>query len=82
MATVQLPSPEHAPEEVRRLMQVTQERFQVDFPVLMGAALGGVPEVIPAYLEVGKWIYGPGRLSRACKEMIATCVSALNACHY
>lgn len=82
MSTVHLPHPDEAPEPVRRFMQATQERFRVEFPVAMGAALAAVPEVIPAYQELAKWVYAPGKLSRARKELIATCVAAMNACHY
>ena len=82
MATVRLPHPDDAPEEVRQFILASQERFHTSFPPVMSCVLAGVPELMPAYQDMSKWVYGPGKVSRARKEMIATCVAAMNACHY
>lgn len=82
MATVELPHPDDAPEEVRQLILNTQKRYRVDFLPNMARALAGHADLTAAYQAVPKWVFAPGRLSHAQKEMIATAVSAVNACHY
>lgn len=82
MSTVKLPDPHTAPEPVRRFIEGAKERFRFDSPNNMGRVLAAIPDLLPAYLDLGKWYFGPGRLSRAQRELVGTCVSAVNACHY
>ena len=48
MATVRLPHPDDAPEEVRQFILASQERFHTSFPPVMSCVLAGVPELMPA----------------------------------
>ena len=81
-ASVRLPPVEGLAEEIQRYLEETRARFGLDFDPTMGRVISAIPEIWRGEAHASRVAYAPGLLSRAEKELIATCVSAMNACAY
>ena len=81
-ASIRLPPIEGLNDDLRQYMERTRERFGLDFDPTMARVLTTIPEIWRGEAHASKIAWSPGRLDVAAKEMIATCVSAMNACDY
>jgi hypothetical protein len=72
---------ELAPED-QRFCEATKAWFRIDFVPKMSRVLLTVPEFGRPYGRSSRRAMTEGALSRAQKELIATMVSAINACEY
>ncbi len=63
-------------------MEATKSWFKIDFVPKMGRVLLTIPEFGRPYGRSSLRAMTDGALTRAQKELIATMVSAINACEY
>ena len=81
-ASIQLPPVETQSAEMQEFLRLVRDRFGIDFDSTMGRVISIIPEVFRGESTASKVAWAPGQLDTAGKEMIATCVSAMNACDY
>ncbi len=81
-ASVALPPLEELSAEIQTYLDRTRERFSLDFDPTMGRVISAIPEIWRGEAHASRVAYGPGLFDIASKEMIAACVSAMNACDY
>lgn len=72
---------ELAPED-QRFCEATRQWFGIDFVPKMSRVLLTLPEFGRPYGRASRRAMTDGALTRAQKELIATTVSAINACEY
>jgi hypothetical protein len=82
METVRIPGHEELAPEDQRFCEASKEWFRIDFVPKMSRVLLTVPEFGRAYGRASRRAMADGALSRGQKEMIASVVSAVNACAY
>ena len=82
MAGVRFPSPAELGPQLLEALAHSQEKYQApEWPRIV-RAMARCPHVFEAHQRAFRWPFGPGELSRPTKELLAACVSAVNACHY
>ncbi len=72
---------ELAPED-QKFCDATKAWFKIDFVPKMSRVLLTIPDVGRPYGRASRRAMTDGALTRAHKELIATMVSAINACEY
>ena len=82
MATVRIPELDELPEDARRRVELMKQWFHIEFAPKMTRALAFVPEFQAHHGFCSKRAMSDGALTRGQKEIIATAVSAVNACDY
>ncbi len=81
-ASIELPDIASQSPEIQDFLRLVRDRFGIDFDSTMGRVISTIPEVWRGESNASKVAWAPGKLDAASKEMIATCVSAMNACDY
>ncbi|MBI3637792.1 MAG: carboxymuconolactone decarboxylase family protein [Candidatus Rokubacteria bacterium] len=82
MEIVPITEPEQLAPEDQKFCEATKAWFNIDFVPKMSRVLLTVPEFGRAYGRASRRAMTDGALTRAHKELIATMVSAINACEY
>ena len=82
MEIVRIREPHEFPPEDQAFMEATKGWFKIDFVPKMSRVLLTIPEFGRAYGRSSRRAMADGALTRAQKELIATMVSAINACEY
>ncbi|HEU5322760.1 MAG TPA: hypothetical protein VFX28_18275 [Methylomirabilota bacterium] len=82
METVRLREARELEPEDQKFCEATKAWFNVDFVPKMSRVLLTVPEFGRPYGRSSRRAMADGALRRGQKELIATMVSAINACQY
>jgi hypothetical protein len=82
METVRIRESEELALEDQKFLAATKAWFKIDFVPKMSRVLLTVPEFGRPYGRSSRRAMADGALSRADKELIASIVSAVNACEY
>jgi hypothetical protein len=82
MEIVRIREPHEFSPEDQAFMEATKSWFKIDFVPKMSRVLLTIPEFGRPYGRSSRRAMADGALTRAQKELIATMVSAINACEY
>ena len=81
-ASIELADSESQGPEIQDFLRLVRDRLGIDFDSTMGRVISAIPEIWRGESNASKVAWAPGKLDAASNEMIATCVSAMNACEY
>ena len=81
-ASIELEPIEHANQAIQDYLDRTRDRFGLGFDPTMGRVIAADEAIWKGEALASRVAYSSGLLSMAEKEMIAACVSAMNACEY
>lgn len=82
MEIVRIPEATELAAEDQKFLEATKAWFKIGFVPKMSRVLLTVPEFGRPYGRASRRAMADGALSRVQKELIATTVSAINACEY
>ena len=82
MEIVRIPEAGELAQEDQKFCEATKAWFHVDFVPKMSRVLLTLPEFGRPYGRSSRRAMADGALRRDTKELIATMVSAINACRY